>query len=111
MIIHSFALAHALSVIVLRALNADDSIVLTILTISMVIWLTQLFDLPIEVTAAVTLVCCFAGFYLGTKGAEIIVSDIGMSVAVVANVITTIVVTEIIGWITYLIAYRRPNAD
>lgn len=111
LIIHIFALAHALTAILLRSMGAEDSIPLTILTIAMIIMISRLYDLPLDVTTALTIVCCFAGFYLGTKGAQIFVSVVCDKAAYLSNVFTTLVVTEAIGWITYFIAHKRTDVE
>lgn len=107
LIVHLFALAHALVAFSLRSLDLDDSIPLTVLTLAMIITISRVYSLPVDVTVALTFVCCFAGFYLGTSGAETVLRafDLGMTIGM--NAITTFVVSEVLGWITYFIAHKR----
>lgn len=106
LIIHLFALGHAVATIVLGLFGVPDDILLTLLTIAMIFLIANVYGLPLEVTAALALLCCFAGFWLGTQGAEIIAKADGF-VARYSNVITTFLVTEILGWATYFIASRK----
>ncbi|MDD2799166.1 MAG: hypothetical protein PHV20_11300 [Bacteroidales bacterium] len=80
----------------------DPGSILTILTIALVIVLTRLNDYPLDVTAALALISCFAGFFLGTAGAELLSTIFSESKAL-AQILTTILVTEIIGWLTFVI--------
>lgn len=107
-IIHLFAIAHAIMAVGLRWLNMDDSIVLTMLTIALIIILSRIYTLPVDVTIALTLLCCFAGFYLGTFGATVLQQILNSdSDQTFINAITTLTITEILGWMTYLIASNR----
>lgn len=111
-IIHLFAVAHAITAIGLRWLNFDDSIVLTMLTIALIIIISRTYTLPVDVTIALTLLCCFAGFYLGTFGANVIHQIINTTNdQTTINAVTTLVITEILGWMTYLIANNRQHDE
>lgn len=103
--IHSFAMAHAITAAILIFRGNDPGIVLTILTIALVLVLARLSDYPLDVTAALALISCFAGFFLGTSGAEVILPLMGDSKAS-AQITTTILVTEFLGWLTYLIVQK-----
>jgi len=106
--IHGFAVAHAVVAAIIISRHADPGIILTILTIAMIIILTRLNDYPLDVTAALALVCCLGGFFLGTNGAKWISSFFSVSNQA-AQVMTTFMVTELLGWITYLIVRRTPR--
>lgn len=128
-IIHSFALAHAITAFVLNYIGTRDDILLTILTIAMIITIARMYDFPIDVTSALALLGCFAGFYMGTKGADIISGILGGQIATnstdlaitlaentktiggklipYANIITTFIVTEFLGWMVFLIVRRN----
>lgn len=107
-VVHGFALAHAITAMsIISIYHTDPGIILSILTITMLIILARVNDYPLDVTMALTLICCLAGFFLGTIGAEIIVKIFPVS-AMTAQVITTVLVTEMLGWITYIIV-RRAN--
>lgn len=107
MIIHGFALAHAVVTVLFHALGLGNDIPLTILTILMIIIVARMNDFPLDISAALALICCFAGFYLGTKGADIIAGLFDHKLESIANIITTFLVTEILGWTTYIIVRKR----
>jgi hypothetical protein len=73
----------------------------------MVIWITRIYNVPMEVSAAMALLCCFAGFYLGTSGAKLLSKLWDGLLINYSNVITTFIVTQIIGWSTYLIVRKQ----
>lgn len=101
-LIHTFAALHAVSTLVANGMGYNDEIVLTALTIGMVVLIATRFDFPLEVTFALTLLNCFAGFYLGKTGAPL-VNELLEQNEVLGNVLSTFVITEFLGWITYLI--------
>lgn len=103
--IHSFAVAHAIAAAVIIARGSDPGTILTILTIAMVVVLTRLNDYPLDVTAALALISCFAGFFLGTSGADLL-SNILSESKDLAQILTTVLVTETLGWLTYIIVKR-----
>lgn len=105
--IHLFALAHALTVIIFRHYGIPDDIPLTILTLIMVVGVGRIYNFPIDIAAALALLLCFAGFYMGTKGAEWIAHCANGALLPYANVICTVVVTEILGWATVFITSKR----
>lgn len=105
--VHLFALAHAVAIIVMRyLLGWSDDVVLTILTILMVIVITRQQGLPLDVAAVLALLSCFAGFYMGTKGAEWLSGAHCTFVARYDNLFTTVIVTELLGWTNYFITTR-----
>lgn len=105
-VIHSFALFHAISSYIMQTLGHADEVILTALTISMVILIATRYDFPLEVTFALALLNCFAGFYLGTAGAHFIQRLIHIN-GINSNVITTFLMTEFLGWITFLIVRSK----
>lgn len=102
LLIHVFAVAHALTALLLYSTAMGDEILLTILTIVMIIAIARLYGSPLEVAAAIALLGCFAGFYLGTKGADLLESWAPMLDGYI-NVCVTFVVTEALGWVTYIV--------
>jgi len=108
-VIHIFAFLHALMAVLTRLLNYYDDVVLTILTISMIVIITLRYELKIEVVAALTLVATFAGFFLGTYGADLI--RMAINNPTVAPAVTTFIVTEIVGWSTYLYCKQRNGGN
>ncbi|WP_243348802.1 hypothetical protein [Parabacteroides sp. FAFU027] len=108
LIIHGFAAAHVLSTALFRTFSADPGWLLSILTILMIVMLTRINDTPLDVTAAIALISCLAGFYLGTLGADVMLVLLPHSV-VLSQVITTLLVTEILGWLTFLIVRKSKS--
>lgn len=110
LIIHLFAAAHALATVGLRYFGIADDILLTALTIVMVIMVARTCGFPLDIAAALALLSCFAGFYMGVKGADLISRLSGGKLSWFSNVITTFAVTEILGWTTYFIARRKRSS-
>ena len=106
-VIHLFAIAHTLSVVLFDRIGYSDEIILSLLTISMIVVVTHLYGMPLEVSAAVAALCCFAGFYLGTIGGEWLTASGVPFLVKYANAITTFVVTELLGWLTVSVAKKR----
>lgn len=113
LIIHLFAVAHAVVVLLSFYLALTDEIALTCLTVLMIILVARTHKLPLDITAVVALLFCFAGFFMGTKGAEWLQPLADNYGQYLPNMICTIVTTEILGWSTYLVAtrIRRGNED
>lgn len=99
LLINLFALAHAITAIITRWLNYTDDVLLTILTIAMIVILAIRHRLNTKTAAAITFLGCFAGYAAGSYGeraAFLIFHNEALAAA-----ITTIIITEIIGWGTY----------
>jgi len=103
-LIHGFAAAHALTAYLLFGTRLGDSALLTILTITMILFIARLYDFPVEASLIFASLCCLAGFYLGTKGAALF-SHYFPALSDYAPQITTTLVTELLGWTTSLIVY------
>ncbi len=101
-LIHAFALAHALVVILSRTFDYVDDVPLTLLTILMIAIIAIRRNLQVEVIAALALLGCFIGYGLGVYGAKLIGRIIGDGTA--APTITTALVTELLGWMTYAVS-------
>ncbi len=106
LVIHIMATLHSISCFLLRVFDKDDGLVLTILTITMVVLLISYFKGTTDVFLSLLLISCLAGFYLGTNGAYLI-SLIIPDYPVLTHVIATFIVTEILGWLVFIIV-RRP---
>ena len=104
LLIHGFAAAHALTAYLLFGTRLGDSAILTILTVTMILFIARLYDFPLEGSLVFAALCCLAGFYLGTKGAELF-SHYFPQQSRYAPQITTTMVTELLGWTTSLIVY------
>ena len=101
-LIHIFALAHALTAICLRLLNWEDDVLLTILTISLIVIISIRHRLQAEIVATLSLCGCFMGYLLGTYGAQavsLLIFNPTWSAA-----ITTLLITELTGWASYAFA-------
>lgn len=98
-IIHLFAAAHALVAVASRLMGYYDEVMLTLLTIALLVILSIRRHLQAETVAALTLIGCFAGFFIGNYGAHLI----GMVLRndLLTPAITTALVTEILGWSVY----------
>lgn len=109
LIIHLFALAHVLVVVLSRAFHYYDDVPLTVLTISMIVIISLRYRLQIEITAILTLIACFVGFLLGVYGAYCIYfithSDY------LSPALSTLLVTEALGWGTLMVTRRRGQSN
>lgn len=106
-IVHLFALLHALVCHILRSGALDDGWALTILTIIMVVLIINFFKGTTDVFLSLLVISSLAGFYLGTNGAVLISYIIPYS-PVLTHVISTFAVTEILGWLVYF-SVRKPQ--
>ena len=106
-VIHLFAIAHLVASWAMNACGLNDEILLSLLTISMIVLVTHAYGLPLEVSAALAVLSCFAGFYLGTLGGEWLTASEVDFLIKYSSEITTFIVTEILGWATIIIASRR----
>ncbi len=104
LLIHGFAAAHALIAYIFFGTALGDSAILSILTVAMILFIARLYDFPLDITLIFAVLCCLAGFYLGTTGAAI-VKNYFPSFSNYAPQITTTIVTELLGWTTFLIVY------
>ena len=100
-LIHSFAVAHAATAALLAPTLVGDEAALTVLTIAMVIAVAKLNGADWDTGSALAFLGVMAGTYLGTRGAVFLVKWIP-GIGSIANAATTTVVTEILGWSTYL---------
>ena len=107
LIIHSFALAHALVCYFLHDSSFGDTFLLTCLTIAMVVVLIRLYDGPVEVIVGLLLLASFAGFFLGTKGARLIQTYCPDLKIILSYVVTTTFVTEFLGWSIFFVVRRK----
>jgi two-component system, LytTR family, sensor kinase len=110
LVVHGFALAHAALAALILSQHLDPGIFLTILTIAMIVILAKLNDYPLDVTTALTLIFCLGGFFLGTTGAKFFTMHLRAS-PFTAQIITTVLVTEILGWITFFIVRRTQKKE
>lgn len=95
-IIHLFALLHALVTLICRMTGYEDSLLLTILTMSMAVIICIKKELKTEFIAATVIVVNVVGYLLGTIGGELL----GLVVhnPYIIHSVATILTTEILGW-------------
>lgn len=104
-VIHLFAAAHAAVAILSRIFNYVDDVPLTILTLSMILIIAVRRGLRAELVAALALICIFVAYLSGIYGAQFFQRLLGCGIA--APAITTALITELIGWLTYAFARSR----
>lgn len=95
-IIHLFALLHAVVTLICRMTGYEDSLLLTILTMSMAVILCMKLALKVELIAATVIVVNVAGYLLGTIGGE----AFGLVIhnPCIVHSLATLITTEILGW-------------
>ena len=106
LIIHGFALAHALTCFFLHDTSFGDTFLLTCLTIAMVVILIRYYDGPVDVMVGLLLLSSFAGFFLGTNGARWIQTLFPGLKTILTYVLTTTLVTEFLGWALFSVVRR-----
>lgn len=108
-IVHIFALAHALSCYLFRINEISDAYALSVLTVSMVVIIILFFKVSLDVLVSLLLISSLAGFYLGTHGAVLVQSILSVNI-LWSHIITTFIVTELLGWLVFIIV-RKPNKN
>ena len=95
-IIHGFALLHALVTILCLAGGVPDTALLTLLTIAMTVLLGLRYSLTMEITALTVVLVNITGFFLGTLGARLLNHFLPESLW--THAAATFLTTEILGW-------------
>ena len=108
-VIHLFAAAHAAVVAVSRTFDYVDDVPLTVLTLSMIVIISIRRGLRAEFVAALSLICIFVAYLFGISGAQAVRQLVGDGI--LAPVISTVAVTECVGWLTCLFARSRGTQD
>lgn len=111
LLIHLFTLAHILVVLSFAWAGWNDEIPLTCLTILMIILVARTYDFPLDLSAVMALLFCFAGFFMGTKGGEWLQPFTQTWGKGISNAICTMCVTELLGWATCAIATKVKRND
>ncbi len=104
-VIHLFAAAHVAVAVLSRIFNYVDDVPLTVLTLSMILIISVRRGLRVELVATLALICIFVAYLFGIYGARFFEQLLGCGIA--APAITTAIVTELIGWLTYAFARSR----
>ena len=107
-LIHGFAIAHGVTAAALSQTMGGDDAALTALTVAMMISISRVYKTPWGVGEGLAVLGCFAGFYVGTRGALFLVKWIP-GIGNAANAIVTMGITEILGWATYVIVKEGKN--
>ena len=94
-IIHGFALLHALATISCTLLGVRDSLLLTVLTMTMTILICYKEKLTVEITVASIVLVNILGFLLGNVAALFVFDRFP---PVWQHSLSTLIVTELIGW-------------
>lgn len=110
LIVLIFVVAHAVTCLLTHNTSFGDGFLLTCLTIAMVFSLIKFYEIPFDVFLGLALLSCFAGFYLGTVGAKFL-NSVVPHWGVWVNVLTTSVITELLGLIIILLLRRNWKKD
>ena len=105
MIIHLFALAHAVIALLSRVINYVDDVPLTILTQALVVIIGLRHGLQAEIVAILALIGTFVGYLLGLVGGQLI--ELVIHDKLLAPALTTALLTELLGWLIYAFARLR----
>lgn len=95
-IIHLFALAHALIAAISHVVHYVDAVPLTVLTIAMIVIIALRHNLRTEIVATLALAGTFLGYLIGSYFGMLVAKVIPSPA--IASAITTALYTEILGW-------------
>lgn len=95
-IIHLFALAHAIIAAVSHIVHYMDAVPLTVLTIAMIVIIALRYHLRTELVAILTLAGTFLGYLIGSYGGMLVAMAIPYPA--ISSAITTALFTELLGW-------------
>lgn len=95
-LIHIFALVHVIATLSCRLSGLDDSLLLTLLTMAMILLVCFRRRVSVEFTAACTVVANIAGYLIGMGGARLIgyISESPLLI----HAMSTLLTTELLGW-------------
>lgn len=102
-IIHGFALLHALVCIACALMGIPDTLILTLATMAMTVIMCLEESLSIEFTAITIVLVNIFGFILGNLGAQLL--GLFMEEGMAAHALATFLTTEIIGWSLVLLVH------
>ena len=108
LVIHGFALLHAATTILCFAAEIDDSIFLTVWTMSMTVLLCNIKQLSVEFTAISVILVNIVGYGLGMACAAGI--DLLTDINFLVHSVSTFITTEVLGWTLVLLipgSHRR----
>ncbi|MCM1251166.1 MAG: histidine kinase [Alistipes sp.] len=104
-LIHLFAAGHAAVVVLSRIFDYVDDVPLTVLTLSLILLISIRRGLRAELAAALALICIFVAYVVGICGAQFMQRLVGNDM--LAPAITSALITELIGWLTYAVSYSQ----
>ena len=105
-IIHGFALLHAIATICCTLLGFRDSLILTVLTMTMTILICYRENLTVEITISSIVLVNILGFLLGNLAALFVFDKLQ---PVWQHSFSTFIVTELLGWGLYGFANIFPK--
>ena len=104
-VILCFAVAHAVaSFLFMHVFSIADDFVLTTLTIFMILTIIKMCD-GVVLQVFLPLALCIVGYFIGTKGAEMLESALPF-LSEYINSIMAFITTVILGWLTFLLVRR-----
>jgi len=105
-IIHLMALLHVVATLMCQLLNINDSLLLTLLTMTMTVLLCLKKQLSAEFAAIVIVLVNILGFLMGTFGANLL--KLIFSNEMVVRSLATFLTTEFLGWGLLLLVHFFP---
>lgn len=105
MMIHGFAVAHAVTAALLAQTVVGDEAALTALTVAMIIAVAKLNGVDWDSGQALAFLGIYIGGYVGSRGAAFLIKWIP-GVGNAANAAVTFTTTEVLGWATYLFVQK-----
>lgn len=107
-LIHGFALLHAGTVALCAWLGIPDTLALTALTMLMAVLLCYEENLTVDISIMALILVNVLGFLLGNLGAQLLLNFLP---SVWKNIVSTVVVTEMMGWALFWFAHTFSPAN
>lgn len=107
-LIHGFALLHAGTVALCAWMGIPDTLALTALTMLMAVSLCYEENLTVDISVMALILVNVLGFLLGNLGAQVLLNFLP---SVWKNIVSTVVVTEMMGWALYWFAHTFSPAN
>ncbi len=107
-LIHGFALLHAGTVALCAWLGIPDTLALTALTMLMAVSLCYEENLTVDISIMALILVNVLGFLLGNLGAQVLLDFLPSAWK---NIVSTVVVTEMMGWALYWFAHTFSPAN
>lgn len=108
MLIHSFAVAHAVTAALLAQTMVGDEAALTALTVAMIMAVAKMNGADWDSGTALAFLGVFIGSYVGVRGATFLIKWVP-GIGNAANAGVTLVTTEVLGWATYAFVQKSKN--